>query len=198
MKIKKRNTHKRVTSSRITSPETRKNPETGEPDLLLSYADARFNHCHNLTTKDIFLYAAGNNDEGDLPDGLDRLQHHKFVIHLDAKDVAIGLDVIPARIYRSGVIPASQKDVDTVKLVWLLNGAVCRVIQRPAGVSATQLINLVAEFDKMALAGTVISETTKIGEHGKVVSAGNGMVEVKLRSAKRAGSAPIYDTTGAE
>lgn len=196
MKIKKRNTHSRVTSSRITSPETRKNAETGEPDLLLSYADARFNHCHNVTTKDIFLYAAGNNDEGDLPDGLDRLSHHKFVIHLDANDVAVGLDVIPSRIYRSGVIPASQKDVDTVKIAWLLGGAVCRVIQRPAGVSATQLIALIAEFDKLATAGSVISETTNIGGLGKVVSAGSGLVEVKLRSNKRAGSAPVYDTSG--
>jgi hypothetical protein len=198
MKIKKRNTHKRVTSSRITSPETRKNLQTGEPDLLLSYADARFNHCHNVTTKELFLYAAGNNDEGDLPDGLDRLAHHKFVIHLDENDVAVGLDVIPARVYRSGVIPLSQKDVETVKLVWLLNGAVCRIIQRPAGVTATQLINLVAELDKLAHAGTVISETTKIGDHGKVVVAGNGMVEVKLRSAKRSGSAPVYDTSAAD
>lgn len=195
MKIKKRNTHRRVTSSRITSPETRKNAETGEPDLLLSYADERFNHCHNVTTKGIFLYAAGNNDEGDLPDGLDRLSNHKFVIHLDANDVAIGLDVIPSRVYRSGVIPASQKDVDTVKVVWLIDGAVCRVIQRPAGVSATQLIALIAEFDKLATAGSVISETTNIGGLGKVVSAGSGLVEVKLRSNKRSGRAPIYDTS---
>ncbi len=194
MKIKKRNTHKRVTSSRITSPETRKNAKTGEPDLLLSYVDARFNHCNNVTTKELFLYSAGNNDEGDLPDGLDRLQHHKFIIHLDENDVAIGLDIIPSRIYRSGVIPASQKDVETVKLVWMINGAVCRVVQRPAGVSAAQLIGLIAELDKMALAGTVISETTTLGTHGKVVAAGNGMIEVKLRSAKRAGSAPIYET----
>lgn len=194
MKIKKRNTHSRVTSSRITSPETRKNPATGDPDLLISYADARFNHCHNVTTKDIFLYAAGNNDEGDIPDGLDRLSHHKFIIHLDEKNVAIGLDVIPSRVYRSGVIPASQKDVDTVKLVWLLGGAVCRVIQRPAGVTASQLIALIAEFDKLASSGTVISETTRIGELGKVVTAGNGMVEVKLRNSKRSGSAPVYES----
>jgi hypothetical protein len=196
MRIKKRNTHKRVTSSRITSPQTRKNTETGEPELLLSYVDARFNHCSNVTTKDVFLYAAGNNDEGDLPDGLDRLQHHKFIIHLDANDVAVGLDVIPARIYRSGVIPASQKDIETVKLVWLLGGAVCRVIQRPAGVSSTQLIALVAEFDKLSQAGVVISETTKIGELGKVVVAGNGLVEVKLRNSKRSGTAPVYETVG--
>ena len=194
MKIKKRNTHKRVTSSRITSPETRKNTKTGEPDLLLSYVDARFNHCNHVTTKDLFLYSAGNNDEGDLPDGLDRLQHHKFVIHLDSNDVAIGLDVIPSRIYRSGVIPASQKDIETVKLTWLLGGAVCRVIQRPAGVSATQLIGLIAELDKLATAGSVITETTTLGNHGKVVTAGNGVIEVKLRSAKRAGSAPVYET----
>jgi hypothetical protein len=193
MKIKKRNTHRRVTSSRITSPETRKNQATGEPELLLSYADERFNHCHNLTTPEIFLYAAGNNDEGDLPDGLDRLSHHKFIIHLDENDVAIGLDVIPSRVYRAGVIPASQQDVDTVKLIWLLGGAVCRVTQRPAGTTSTELIALVTALDKLAQAGTVITETTQIPNMGKVVSASGGLLEVKLKNKKRAGSAPIYD-----
>lgn len=195
MKIKKRNTHKRVTSSRITSPETRKNPETGETDLLLSYVDERFNHRHHVTTKELFLFAAGTNDEGDLPDGLDRLSNHKFIIHLDQNSVVCGLDVIPARVYRSGVIPASQKDVTTVKLTWLLGGAVCRVIQRPAGVTAAQLTTLVVEFDKLSTSGVAIVEAMSIGGLGKVVSAGGGIVEVNLRSAKRAGSAPVYDTS---
>lgn len=193
MKLKKRNTAARVLSSRITSPETRINPDTQQRELMLSYADSRFNHCHNVTTKELFLFSAGTNEEGELPDGLDRLQHHKFVIHLDKLDRAIGLDIIPSRVYRSGVIPSSQKDVETVKLSWSLNGAVCRVTQRPAGVTATQLVALVAQFDKLADAGTPITETTRLGDVGRVISVSGDVVEVKLKSGKGRGN-PVYDT----
>lgn len=192
MKLKKRLTHTRILSSRITSPETRENATTGKTDLLLSYADARFNHCHNVATKGVFLYAAGTNEEGDVPDGLDRLSHHKFVIHLDKDEVAVGLDVVPARVYRSGVIPASQLNVETVKLTWLVDGAVCRVIQRPSGTTADQLLKLIEELDKLATAGTDVSETTKLGNLGKIVSVSGGIVEVKMATVKRASRAPAY------
>jgi hypothetical protein len=91
------------------------------------------------------------------------------------------------------VIPVSQKDVDTVKLIWLLGGAVCRVTQRPAGTTSTQLIALVSALDKLAQAGAVITETTQIPNMGKVVSAAGGLLEVKLKNTKRTGSAPIYN-----
>jgi hypothetical protein len=185
MKLTKRNTARRVTSGRITSPETRINPDTGKRELLLSYSDAQHNHRHHLTTRDLFLYAAGSNEEGELPDGLDRLRHHKFVIHLDTKDVAIGIDVVPARVYRSNVIPNSQLGVDTVKLTWLLDGAVCKITQRPAGVQAARLISLIAKVDELVNKGQAITATTKFGDIGRVVSISGDTIEVKLRAEKR-------------
>lgn len=185
MKIKKRNTHSRVVASRITSPETRIDPSTGTRELLLSYVDARFNHCHNVAPRNIFLYAAGTNEEGDLPDGLDRLTHHKFVIHLDQQEQVVGLDVIPARVYRSGVIPASQKDVSTVKVLWLLKGSVCRVTHRPVGVTSTQLMALVRALDEHAISGKEITEGTKLSDGSSVTSVSLDSVELKLRVKKK-------------
>ena len=185
MKLKKRSTHSRVVSSRITSPETRIDSATGARELLLSYVDARFNHCHNVAPRNIFLYAAGTNEEGDLPDGLDRLTNHKFVIHLDQQEQVVGLDVIPSRVYRSGVIPASQKDVSTVKVMWLLKGSVCRVMHRPAGVTSTQLMALVRALDEFANAGKEITEGTKLSDGSSVTSAGLDSVELKLRVKKK-------------
>lgn len=185
MKLPKRNTVRRVVSSRITSPETRTNSDTGKKELLLSYADAQHNHKHHPTTKDLFLYSAGSNEEGELPDGLDRLSNHKFVIHLDANDNAIGIDIIPARVYRSQVIPKSQEGVDTVKLTWLLGGTVCRVTQRPAGVQASRLIELIRKLDDVVDKGQAITATTKFGDVGRVVSISGDTVEVKLRAQKR-------------
>jgi hypothetical protein len=195
MKLKKRNTHKRVISSRITAPETRLNEETGKREPLLSYGDERNNHCHNLTTKELFLFAAGENAEGELPDGLDRLMDHKFVVHLDKNDKAIGLDVLPNRVYRSKVIPKSQEGVDTVKMVWNLNGAVCTVIQRPAGVNAARLMRLVAALDKLATKGVDINETTKFPGIGKVVGVSGDVLEVRLTAVPRAVSnaGQVYD-----
>jgi hypothetical protein len=193
VKLKKRNTHTKVISTRITSPETRIDAATGTRELLLSYVDASFNHCHNVAPRAIFLYAAGTNEEGDLPDGLDRLAHHKFVIHLDEKEQVVGLDVIPSRVYRSGVIPKSQKDVTTVKMMWMLKGAVCRITQRPVGITATQLIAVINAVDAYAITGKEIVEGTKLSDGSHVVTVGLDTIEIKLRSQKRGTSTSGYD-----
>ena len=185
MKVTKRNTARRVVTGRITSPETRMNPETGKKELLLSYADAQHNHQHLPTTRDLFLFSAGSNEEGELPDGLDRLSHHKFVIHVSDNGVAIGLDVIPARVYRSKVVPNSQLGVETVKLTWMLDGAVCRVTQRPPGIQASRMIDLIRKCDDLIAQGKAITTTTKLGEVGRVVSISGDAVEIKLRAEKR-------------
>lgn len=184
MKLKQRNTKRRVVSVRITSPETRVNPRTLKRELLLSYVDGNSDHQHAVTTADLFVYAAGSNEEGELPDGLDRLQFHKFVIHLDEAGTAVGLDILPNRVYRSQVIPASQRDVSTVRLTWLLDGAVVRCTQRPAGVTGNELIALVREFDAMADRGEEVVVNGKIGTLGRVVSISGDTVEIKLKASR--------------
>lgn len=186
MKLKHRNTAKRVTSPRITSPESRVNPQTKKVELLLSYVDENADHQHAVTTKDLFLYAAGSNEEGELPDGLDRLPYHKFVIHMDAAGRAIGLDVLPNRVYRSQVIPASQRDVTTVRFEWLLGGDVVRCTQRPAGVAGNTLAELVRAFDEMAERGEEVAINSKVGKLGRVVSISGDTVEVKLAAGAAA------------
>lgn len=192
MKIIPRNTAKRDISSRITSPEFRKNDATGERQLLLSYADERSNHCHRVTDRDLFLYAAGTNEEGDLPDGLDRLADHKFVVHLDEDDVAFGLDIIPSRLYRSKVILTSQIDIDTVKLRWELEGRVCVAIQRPSGVKPEVMFALIKEIDAMALRKVDFAVGSRIANIAKVVALiGTDTLEIKINSAKGLGT-PMY------
>jgi hypothetical protein len=184
MKLKKRNTHRRVLAWRITSPETRPNPTTGKKQLLLSFVDEQGNHNHMPVTKELFLYAAGENEEGQLPDGLDRLQNHKFIIHKDINNQAIGIDIIPSRVYRSQVIPASQRDVTTVRFEWLLNGAVCRVTQRPPNTKAERIIEVIRELDALITAGKDINGSTKIGNIGKVTLVEDDAIEVKLANRK--------------
>lgn len=193
MKITPRKTTLRVASRRITSPEYRQNATTGKKDLLLSFADERSNHQHRVTNRALFLYAAGTNEEGELPDGLDRLTDHRFIVHVDEKEEAIGIDIIPARLYRSKVVPMSQVDIKTVKLRWELNGAVCRVIQRPSNVKPDVLAAIILELDKMATAGKEIQARTKIGNIARVSAIeGEDTIEIKLNATRGQGN-PVYE-----
>jgi hypothetical protein len=193
MKLKHRPTAKRVSAASITAPESRPNPKTGKPDLLLSFIDTTGNQRHYITTKEIFLFSAGRNEPGEVPDGLDRLSHHKFTVHLDENDRAIGLDILPNRVYRSQVIPASQRDVNTVRLEWLLGGDVVRCTQRPAGVTGDNLAALVAAFDSMAKDGQEPVVSGKVGDLGTIISISGDTVEVRLKANKVGPSASATD-----
>jgi hypothetical protein len=185
MKIAPRNTAKRSIAVRITAPETKVDPATGKKIPLLSYIDAGSYQQHKPTTKDLFLYAAGTNEEGEVPDGLDRLSHHKYVVHTDKDGKAIGLDVIPSRLYRSGVMPVKQEGVKTLIVQFLVNGAVARVTQRPFNVRFEQSHAVIQELDKLISAGKQITASMKLGEVGRVVSAAADAVEVKLNASRR-------------
>jgi hypothetical protein len=193
MKVNPRNTATRVLAKRITAPETQTDHETGKKILLLSYVDQHSNHRHDRTSREIFLYAAGNNEEGEMPDGLDRLSDHQFVIHKDEKGKAIGIDVIPARLYRSGVVPVSQEGVKTLIVQYDLDGAVCRVIQRPFNTRAEQSMRVINELDKLIKAGKSVHTAMKLGNVGTVVNTTDNTVEVRLRSGQRVvtGSTPV-------
>lgn len=192
MKLKKRNTARRVTAESITSPETDPG-ENGVRIPLLSYIDARGNQEKLRTSKDLFLFAAGDNSEGQLPEGLDRLRDHTYIIHVDADDKAIGLDIIPSRVYRAQVIPASQLNVKNVRVEWMLDGAVCRVTSRPPGIKSDRLTALVNALNKLVSDGKKIDSSTRLEGIGRVVLVEGDAVEVKLNSAKTAVAAPSFD-----
>jgi hypothetical protein len=187
MKINARDTHTRVMAKRITAPETRVDRDTGKKILLLSYIDQHSNQRHDPTTKDLFLYAAGSNEEGEVADGLDRLLdgHFNFIIHKNQADKAIGIDVIPARMYRSGVIPVSQQDVKTLLLQYDLGGAVCRVLKRPFNTAPQQTAAVIREIDKIVADGKPLHTGMRLGSVGTVVNTTDNTVEVRLRSAAR-------------
>jgi hypothetical protein len=185
MKAKPRPTKSRVIARRITAPETKTDPASGKRIALLSYIDAGSYQQHATTTKDLFLYAAGSNEEGEVQNGMDRLLHHRFVVHLDAGGKAIGLDVIPDRLYRSGVTPTSQVDVKTLVIEYLVDGAVARVIQRPFNVRFEQSAAVIQELDKLITAGKPITTSMRLGELARVVSVDGNTVEVRLNASRR-------------
>jgi hypothetical protein len=192
MKLTKRKTVKRISSQKMSAPSYRRNPETQEKEFHLAFVNTQFNPQSVGTSQDLFLYAAGRNEEGELPDGLDRLTDHDYTIHLDDAGNAIGLDIVPSRVYRSGVIPASQLNVTTVSVIWEVNGTVCRVLKRPAGTTSATLKNLILQLDAMANSNTPINTNTKIGDLGRVERIDGDIVEIRLKSKPSAGRA-LFD-----
>jgi hypothetical protein len=185
MKTAPRPTATRVIARRITAPETRPDAASGKKVPLLSYIDAGSYQQHKDTTKALFLYAAGSNEEGEVPDGLDRLLHHKYVVHLDKAGKSIGLDVIPARLYRSGVMPLKQEGVKTLIIQFLVGGAVARVTQRPFNVRFEQSAAVIQELDKLISAGKQIAPSMRLGTLGRVVNVTEDSVEVRLNAPAR-------------
>lgn len=185
MKLKARDTVTKDRAKRITAPETQIDKKTQKRVVLLAYIDARSNQQHAPTTKELFLYAAGNNEEGETPDGLDRLSDHTFVVHKNEGGKAIGLDIVPSRLYRSGVIPVSQVDVKTLTVQFDLDGVVARVTQWPANTRAEVSLAVIAELDKLISKGKSIHPTMRLGSIATVVNTTENSVEVRLKAGRR-------------
>lgn len=180
MKVTPRATHSRIVVKRITAPETRPDHKSGKRIALLSFIDGGSYQQHCPTTKDLFLYAAGTNEMGEIPDGLDRLMHHQFIVHKNEKGKAIGLDIIPSRLYRSGVVPKSQDGVTTMVIQYDLGGAVARVIQRPFNIRFDHSAAILRELDRLISAGKPIATSVRLGNLARVVSTTENTVEIKL------------------
>lgn len=189
MKVQKRNTKRRILTKRICSPEFIK--EGDKVKFLLSYVDDQAYRRSLPTSKDLFAYAAGDNTEGQLPEGLDRLYDHSFIIHVDEHEKAIGLDVIPSRSYR-GVVPVKGADIQTVRLEYLLGGSVCLVAHKPYKVRANVITNLIEMVDKLIASGKPITLTTKLPGIGKIQIVEADAIEIKLASGRN-NSQQMYD-----
>ena len=189
MKVQKRPTKRRILTKRILSPEYERQGD--KIRFLLSYVDEQAFRRSLPTSKELFSYAAGENEEGQLPDGLDRLYDHQFVIHVDNQDKAVGLDIIPARTFK-GVVPVKGADIQTVRLEYLLGGVVCVVAHKPYKVRPSVITDLLKEMDKLIAAGKPITLTTKLPGIGKIQVVESDAVEIKLSTGRRAGQ-PMYD-----
>lgn len=182
MKVDPRPTAKRVVARRITAPETRVDENSGKKIALLSFINGGSYMEHLPTTKDLFLYAAGRNEPGEEPDGLDRQMNFTYTVHVNESGKAVGLDIIPDRLYRSGVIPVSQKDVKTITLQYDLNGAVVRVVKWPFNTRAEQFKAVILELDKIVATGKTITSGMRLGRLGSVIGTTGNQVEVKLNA----------------
>ena len=96
------------------------------------------------------------------------------------------LYIAPAGLYRSNVRPVSTEGVTTLKVVYELDGAICRVIQRPFNIRAEQSLEVIRELDKIIDEGKAIRAGMALGRIGRVVgTAGDNTIEVKLRAIPR-------------
>jgi hypothetical protein len=192
MTIKPRKTAKLVFAARITSPEYRVDPATGKPIPILGYVD-RGNYKRQLpVTRGVFLQAAGTNEEGEVPDGFDRLLFTHFQIHVDDKGVAVGIDVIPNRMYRSKMIPTSMENVKHVTLSIAEDGAVVRVTKRPYNFEASRSEAIIRALDRYVATGKKISVGAKLGTVGTVTAVGEHTIEIRPRKGDTAG-APVSE-----
>lgn len=197
MKTKVRKTAERLIVKRISAPQYKKTAD-GQLELLISFVDNSGYLRHLPTTKDIFLRAAGRNEEGEAPDGLDFMVHRDFTLHLDKPKkrfddedppTVIGMDIIQSRVYRSGVVPVSQVGQDTVRIIIELDGAVMVVDKRPPNFrpdSQRAIIraidHLLAEKKGNITAGTALK--SKAGQSlGRIVTAMDGVIEVRPNAA---------------
>lgn len=185
MKLPIRNTHTTAIAVGITAPEFRKDPTSNKKIPLLCWADERSNHRRNECGRELFRAAAGNNEVGERPDGLDRLTNHQFIVHLDANERAVGLDVIPSRQYGGRMVPTQLVGVTTLKLQWEADGSgVVRVLSRPVNTKPELIRKVIAALDALKGKPLKIGMQPIENNAAKIVSLNDGVVEIKL-SARR-------------
>lgn len=196
MKLPIRNTHRTELGYRITAPEFKIDPQTRKKIPLLCWADDSSNHRRFECTRELFLAAAGANEVGERPDGMDRLTSHVFVVHLDAKDKAIGLDVIPARQYGGRMVPSQLVGVETLKLQFAEDGSgVVRVLQRPVNTKPEVIQQVIAGLEAVGGKPLKVGMQPVAGNAAKIVSLNDGVVEVKLsaRASRESVHASVLD-----
>lgn len=182
MKLPIRNTHRTEIGVRITAPEFKKDLKTpGKKIPLLCWGDESANHRRNECNRALFKAAAGSNEVGERPDGMDRLTNHQFIIHLDADDNAVGLDVIPSRQYGGKVVPTQLVGVDTLKLKFEEDGSgVVRVLQRPVNTKPELIRKVISGLEAQNGKALKIGLQPVKGNAAKIVSLNDGVVEVRL------------------
>lgn len=193
MKLPIRNTHTTDIAVGITAPEFRKDPTTGKKIPLLCWADERSNHRRNDCGRELFRAAAGNNEVGERPDGMDRLTNHQFIVHLDEDNVAVGLDVIPSRQYGGRMVPTQLVGVTTLKLQYAEDGSgVVRVLTRPVNTKPEVIRKIIEALDALKGKSLKIGMQPIANNAAKIVSLNDGVVEIKM-SARRSSEAVHKD-----
>ena len=186
MKLPVRDTQETQLSIRITAPEYKIDPATKKKVPLLCWADDSSNHHRSGCTRELFLYAAGNNEVGEKPEGLDRLSSHHFYIHFDGPvddptSKAIGMDEIPSRQFGSRIVPQSQVGVTTLKLRYETDGSgVVRILERPVNTKPEVIRRLIVALDALGGKSLKIGMTPVPGNAARIVSLNDGVVEVRL------------------
>lgn len=186
IKLSKRNTHSTIEALNITSPAAAKDG-SGRRTPLLGFIDKAGNQTYLPTTPDIFMLAAGQNLEGELPDGLDRLKNHRFLVRVDDKSFVVGLDFTNIRQYSGRLIPESQ-DRQTLDIQMLCGGKVFKVVARPHKVRPEVAIALLNFLDSHS---GKLEVGTALGGFGTITSVGADRFE--LQPTGKRGSRPMFD-----
>lgn len=176
--MKARPTAQRIYAKRITAPEALINPETKKREAILGYVDAGSYQRHMPTTRAIFAFSAGDNQPGMPAEGLDRTTKFEFVIHADSNGRAIGLDVIPFRLYRARCVPVSMEGVKTLVVRYKLDGAVAEVVQRPFNFPFNASRRAIEALDAKIAVGNPPVAGERLKGIGQVVAVRNDEFEI--------------------
>jgi hypothetical protein len=177
--IKPRQTAKRVITRRLGQPSIRNNQESGDRQFILSYVDLNGNMCQFPTTKDICKVVADTSGEGEVPNGLDLLQDHFFVLHFNEEDTVVGLDIVPSKKYSSNTVPLTLVGVDDVQIQYQLGGQVCRVLRRSTKISPEAVITAIKDIDKLLTSKKQLEVGMKAGS-ATIEDMLNGVITIKL------------------
>lgn len=193
MKIPLRKTSRTELSIRLANPEWRSDPDRPSGKVpLIHWLDMQSNPRRDVCSRELFKVYAGLNEIGERPDGLDRLRDHQFVLHFDASDKVIGLDVIPIRQYGGKMVPTHQVGVKTLTLRYDEGGSgVVRVLTRPFNTKPEVVRAIIEGLDSRAGKSISVGLQPVENNAAKVVSVRDGIIEIKLSA--RASRDSVHD-----
>jgi hypothetical protein len=193
MRLPVRETSKTYAAVRIATPEFKIDPVTKRKTPLLCWVDESNSLRRTDCGKQLFLAAAGRNEIGERPDGMDRLSFHNFYVHVDENERAVGLDVIPSRMYGSKLVPTHLIGVRTLKLRFEEDGSgVVRVVSRPVNTPAEDIVKVIRGLESLKGKPVKVNFNPIAGNAARVVSVSDGVVEVRL--SKKDSRASVHNT----
>ena len=188
--------------ARITAPSFRfEGNNRSEPVHVITAVDDRHYPQQWDTSVELFADVSGDNLVGELPDGLDRRKDWVFAAYLKDRPnqlpLLVGLDAMPARVYRSSILPTLSKDFKTLVLNCKPSG-LWEVTQRPPLVKFELQARIMREINDSYLGsskkklepGTRVASGTK-KELGVVIRVSETEIEIRPSIGKSKG-VPVY------
>ena len=186
-----------VLAQMITAPEFRVLPD-GKKQYLLGCVDNNGHQQHYPVTRDLYLYAAGKNLEGQKPDGLDMLTLHSFHIYVNKDGPnaghAVALDVIPTKMLSGRFTYTKQEGIEVVTFKIQLGGKVLRVdpLSRPPGMLKSGMLAMFSALRKRMNTGKPLEAGEVLPGIGTIESADPTKLTLTPHKEAQTGR-PMYD-----